>query len=384
MLRERVEEQGLGVYVHVPFCVSKCPYCDFYSVASETHKARYIESLLRELTLLRDEFAGLATTLYFGGGTPSRLRIDELGRIVEAVRKVYGVVEGAEITVEVNPDDASRAFFEGLAKIGVNRVSVGVQSVDDGVLHSLGRRHTAAQGLRAVARAREAGIANVSGDVMYGIPGQSETAVRSTCRALVSVGCTHVSAYHLIVEEGTRLGRQFKQGTFREVDEAVSIAHYTTVCEELARAGFLHYEVSSYSLAGFESRHNSLYWRGGHYVGVGPGAHSYDGQRRWWNPRNLREYVSRLAAGELPRAVERIDATARFEEWLLTGLRLAEGVDMEQGAQLFGSARMAGVARRAASWAARGTVALDGARLRVCEDGFMVLDAVVLDLVRED
>lgn len=372
------------MYVHVPFCVRKCPYCDFYSVANEFWRARYIEALLHELTLVRDEFTGRATTLYFGGGTPSRLRVDELGRIVEAVRKEYDVVGGAEITVEVNPDDASRAYFEGLAKIGVNRVSVGVQSVDDEVLRILGRQHTAAQGLRAIAQAREAGIANVSGDVMYGIPGQREAAVRSTCRALVSVGCTHVSAYHLIVEEGTRLGRQYAQGSFREVDEAVSIAHYTAVCKELSRAGFSHYEVSSYSLAGFESRHNSLYWRGGHYVGVGPGAHSYDGQRRWWDSRNLREYVSRLAAGELPREVETLDEIARFEEWLLTGLRLAEGVDMEQGARLFGSARMAGVAHRAESWAARGTVTLEGGRLRVREEGFMVLDAVVLDLMLEN
>lgn len=371
------------MYVHVPFCARKCPYCDFYSVANELRKAEYIEALLRELSMVRGEFAGCASTLYFGGGTPSRLRVQELGRIVEAVRRLYDLEEGAEITVEVNPDDASREYFEGLASLGVNRVSVGVQSVDAAVLRGLGRIHTADQGLRAVGLAREAGIANVSGDVMYGIPGQGESAVRVTCQGLVESGCTHVSAYHLIVEEGTRLGHQRAQGVFEEVEEGVSLAHYAAVCEELSAAGFTHYEVSSYALPGYASRHNSMYWRGDCYVGVGPGAHSYDGTRRWWNPRSLGTYLSRMSAGDLPREVEILDATARFEEWLLTGLRLAEGVDLQQGEAAFGVARVEGVRRQAERWAARGVVAIEGGRLLVREEGFMVLDAVVLDLARE-
>lgn len=376
-------DSDLGVYVHVPFCARKCPYCDFYSVVREAPEARYVEALARELIRMRGEFEGRARTLYFGGGTPSRLSVEAIGRVVASVRSLYQLVEGAEVTVEVNPDDATPAFFAGLHGVGVNRVSVGVQSVDAAVLRALGRQHAAAQGIRAVELARKAGIYNVSGDVMYGIPGQRESSVRATCRALVAAGCTHVSAYHLIVEEGTRFGRQHAAGVFQEVDEAVSEAHYQAVCEELGGAGFVHYELSSYARPGFESRHNSLYWRGGRYVGVGPGAHSYDGERRWWNPRSVGRYVARIESGELPREVETLGEIERFEEWLLTGLRLAEGVDLERGAALYGSARVEGVIRRAERWAARGTVVLGGGRLRVQEEGFMVLDAVVRDLVGE-
>ncbi len=372
--------QGLGVYVHVPFCAAKCPYCDFYSIASEARKGEYVEAVLRELAALRGEFAGNALTLYFGGGTPSRLRVDELGRMVEAVQELYALEEGAEVTVEVNPDDASREFFMGLAALGVNRVSVGVQSVCEAVLKILGRRHGASQGLRAIELAKAAGINNVSGDVIYGIPGQREEEVRGTCEALVSAGCTHVSAYHLIVEEGTLFGRRHAEGKFREVEEETSLRHYGAVCEAMRRAGFSHYEVSSYALPGYESRHNSLYWRGGLYVGVGPGAHSYDGARRWWNVRSVKEYAERVAKGELPREVEVLDESARFEEWLLTGLRLAEGVDLLAGERSFGRERLEEVRRRAEGWAARGAVALEESRLWVREEGFMVLDAVVLDL----
>ena len=373
--------EELGVYVHVPFCARKCVYCDFYSVANESGKREYISSLLRELADARSAFPGCATTLYFGGGTPSRLGIEEFGEVINAVRSLYALDAGAEITVEVNPDDATPSFFTGLAALGVNRVSVGVQSVDVSVLHFLGRRHTPERGLQAIGWAHAAGIANVSGDVMYGIPGQSEKLVRETCRALAEEGCAHVSAYHLIVEEGSPLGRRRARGFFREVDEEVSVAHYQAVCETLREEGFSHYEVSSYARAGFESRHNSLYWRGGRYVGVGPGAHSYDGARRWWNARSVREYIARTPLGDPPREVEILDAQMRFEEWLLTGLRVAEGVDLQEGDLLFGGDRIRGVRQRAEGWVVRGAVAISAERLRIREGGFMVLDAIVLDLV---
>lgn len=372
--------EGLGVYVHVPFCAQRCPYCDFYSVASDLKKSEYIDVALQELGMLRGEFVGRATSLYFGGGTPSRLGVGEIGRFVDAVRNGYGLLPDAEITVELNPDDAYREYYDGLLRVGVNRVSVGVQSVDGGVLSFLGRSHSAIQGLHAVEEARAAGIDNVSGDVIYGVLGQSEEAVRATCRSLVDAGCTHVSAYHLIVEEATQFGRRYAAGEFREVDEEVSVAHYMAVCDEMRRAGFFHYEVSSYARVGRESKHNSLYWRGGRYVGIGPGAHSYDGQRRWWNVRNLSEYVGKVGRMELAREIEILGEEGRFEEWLLTGLRLSEGIDLKEGIQIFGEGRIAGVRRRAAGWVDRGAVAIEGDRVRVTEEGFVVLDAVVLDL----
>lgn len=304
------------IYIHVPFCHRKCTYCAFFSkVESGAWRVEdYVDGVLREMEARRGEQAHAIKTVYFGGGTPSLLPIGEMARIVEGLRRWFDLSQVEEVTLEANPEDLTPRYLADLAEMGfVNRLSIGVQSLDDGVLRKLNRRHTAQQAIEAVENAHGAGFDNISVDFIYGIQGNPEGLDNLDFLEKVN----HVSAYSLTVEPGTALAVQVEQGRVTLPDEEEVVRQYHTLHRMLEAAGFRQYEVSNYARPGFESKHNSRYWDRTPYLGLGPGAHSFDGTcRKWNNPDG--------SVGE-----ETLTGTDAVNETIMTALRTVKGLDVD-------------------------------------------------------
>ena len=301
------------IYIHVPFCHRKCTYCAFYSVRSSEFGVRsYVDTLLREMEDRKGEQAHPIKTVYFGGGTPSILPVSELERIVEGLYRCFDLSHLEEMTLEANPEDLTLDYLSALRRLGFNRLSIGVQSLDDKVLRMLNRRHTAQQAIQAVAEARSAGFENISVDFIYGILENLE----GLENLVILENVTHVSAYALTVEPGTALAVQVEQGRVVLPDEEAVVWQYHTLHEQLTRAGFEQYEVSNYARPGYESKHNSRYWDRTPYLGLGPAAHSFDGQHRLWNnPDGTFEQ-------------ETLTPVDAYNELLMTSLRTVRGLPL--------------------------------------------------------
>lgn len=340
-----------GLYIHVPFCLTKCPYCDFYSV-NFSHKTaeEYARAVIRNLKRYDETFC----TVYFGGGTPILLA-PYLADILGSVR----VERGAEITVEANPCMCVPQTLETLRNAGVNRLSIGVQSLNDGELSALGRRHTAAQAKSAILAAKAAGFENISADIMLAVPNQSQETLRETISGLAQLPLTHISAYLLKLEQGTPFGAQ--PPMLPNEDETAQL--YLAAVEQLAQCGFGQYEISNFAKKGFESRHNLIYWRRGEYVGIGPAAHSFYRGRRFAVPRDLQEFLDSPAQRELvtdPNPNE-------TEESIMLGLRLAEGIPERLWKLLESRLR----------FIPREYYTVDGGRLALTPKGFLLSNEII-------
>ena len=320
------------IYIHVPFCKSRCLYCDFFSSTELDLRGAYVDALCREMDNRNDEILhARAQTLYIGGGTPSQLGIDNLRRIFRHLAETVRLENGAEVTLEVNPDDVTPEFAGALHDTPVNRVSMGVQTLDDGLLRLLGRRHAAAQAMKAVGLLREAGFCNLSLDLMYGLPGQTMDMWKKDVDTLLSLGIPHLSAYSLQWEEGTRLYRLLEKGEVQEADEKLSLSMYRYLMDATRNAGMHHYEISNFALYGYEARHNSGYWRDDAYVGLGPGAHSYDGKRlRSWNVSSLKEYIMPDYHHDSPDRRELLTDTDLYNERVMKRLRTDQGLSLAE------------------------------------------------------
>jgi len=380
-----------GVYLHFPFCRLKCPYCDFnVRVGWDARIPRYAGALAREVGLrARALPAGSAGTVYLGGGTPSLLPPDPVGRILSAVDAAFPVERGAEITLEVNPGTVSPDDLAGYRRIGVNRLSIGVQSLDPVGLRALGRDHGVAEARRCVEDALGAGFSEVSIDLVYGWEGQTPAAWRQDLDAALSLGARHLSLYNLTVEERTELGARARRGRLRLPSEAAQATMYRDAARAAARVGFVHYEVSSFARPGAESRHNRLYWDGSPYVGAGAGAHGFDPSggpfgRRWWNVRAPQRYAALCEGGGLPEAgSERPTAEQAALEQVLTEIRTREGLDLAAFEARFGPVEahsLEAVAERLRSRrlvrAERGAVR----RVRLTERGMILGDYAITTL----
>ena len=326
-----------GLYLHIPFCQSRCLYCDFYSTTQQALRDRYVHALCEEMR----QRSGTFSTVYLGGGTPSQLTHGQLDRLFDAIHLYNKVEDGAEITVECNPDDCSPTQLQHLRSLGVNRLSLGIQTFDDGMLRFLRRRHNAAQALRAVHDAQDAGFQNISIDLMFGFPQSyhSQHSLHPTLSTFasdltkaLSLGIQHLSAYSLMYEEGTPLTRLRDSGEVRECDEETSLAMYEMLLDRTAEAGFEHYEISNFALPGYRSRHNSSYWNDVPYVGLGAGAHSYDGKHRLFHPDDLEAYLR----NPLNLVVETLTHDEHYNEYVMTRLRTCEGVHLPTLLQHFG------------------------------------------------
>lgn len=365
------------IYIHIPFCKSRCLYCDFFSTTSEGLMGAYVDALLEEIGHRCGELSrARANTLYIGGGTPSRLATAQLQRIFNRLQEVVPLEEGAEVTLECNPDDVCQEWLDDLGMTPVNRISMGVQTLDDGLLRTLGRRHTARQARAAVDMLRGAGYTNLSLDLMYGLPGQTMEMWAKDVRELVAMRVPHLSAYSLQWEEGTALYGMKARGEVAEADEELSLDMYRFLCDATAMAGMEHYEISNFAIPGMRARHNSGYWRNEAYVGLGPGAHSYDGKRcRSCNPPDLRSYIS---SGGMPvPEMERLDEKEWYEEQILKGLRTKEGVQLASLPHTYADYAM----KMARPHVKAGRMLLEDGVLRLTEDGIFVSNDIMSDLM---
>ena len=306
-----------GLYVHIPFCKKRCLYCDFFSTTLLERRKAYVDALLREIAARKEE-AGAIRTIYLGGGTPSTLDAEDIQRILRAI----GTEQTTEITMELNPGDATETYLKQIRAAGINRLSIGIQSFQDELLTLIGRRHTAAQALTAVSMAQQAGFDNLSIDLMYALPTQTMEQWKADIETALRLNVQHISSYGLMYEEGTALTRQMESGQLQAIDEDTENAMYDYLCERLQEAGFVHYEVSNFALPGYEAQHNSNYWNGTPYVGIGAGAHTYIGVERSWNPDDLETYIR----GDFQRASETLTERDCYNERIMLGLRTAKGV----------------------------------------------------------
>lgn len=323
-----------GLYIHIPFCASRCIYCGFYSTTRLDLRQQYVDALIRELVevgqskMSKDDSI---STVYLGGGTPSQLTIPQLRQLFDAIYIYNKVESGAEVTIEMNPDDVSVPYADTLRLLGINRVSMGAQTFDDERLRWLNRRHTVAQVGQAVKILRAAGIRNISIDLMYGFPDETiDDFVRDIDEA-IKLDVEHISAYCLMIEEGTELYRRYGDKRVREYDDSKEETErkmYELLIDKLTAAGYEHYEISNFARPGFRSRHNSSYWTGVPYIGLGAAAHSFDGHLRSWNVSDIRQYIAAVNRDERLNEEEVLSATDFYNERVMLGLRTCEGVDL--------------------------------------------------------
>ncbi|MBR4134836.1 MAG: radical SAM family heme chaperone HemW [Bacteroidales bacterium] len=329
-----------GIYVHIPFCASKCVYCGFYSVVSTARREEYLTALAREMSLRQDYLGGAdIRTLYLGGGTPTLLTPDELASLLADLRRHFPIVPDAEITLEGNPEQLTEAYCRELHTLGVNRLSIGVQSFHDHVLRFMGRRHTAAEAMEAVHNAAAAGIHNLSIDLIYGVSERTDEQWADELRHLPELPITHFSAYALTPEENSLLYKQIQHGRHAPVDEEMATRQYAMLTDFAREHGFEHYEVSNFARQGFHSHHNSAYWDGTPYLGLGAAAHSFDGTSRQWNAGNLNQYLRDIADGQTCAEKETLSPANLYNETLLLRLRTRVGLDLDALQARFGPQR---------------------------------------------
>lgn len=322
-----------GIYIHIPFCQKKCLYCDFYSLVNAGQMTGFVKALKVEIDRRVHELDGMPIeTIYFGGGTPSMLSFKSIGEIMQHLRDNFEIVPNAEVSMECNPGDVSKMEIDFLMSCGIQRFSIGAQSFQNDLLATLGRRHKAAETVELFQDMRAAGVNNISLDLIYSIPGETIAHLDDDISQVIALSPEHISAYDLIYEEGTPFYEMRKSGTLVPVPEETSIEMAHLLRKRLSQAGYEQYEISNYSRPGFRSKHNSSYWQGIPYIGLGPSAHSYMPPWRSWNVSSLSDYINQLmdGAGFLVRDYERITPQMAYEEYLLTRLRTLEGISVSE------------------------------------------------------
>ena len=374
-----------GIYIHIPFCKSRCSYCDFYSTTLLSQRERYVEAVCKELESRRPELGDEDIhTVYLGGGTPTLLRKGELERIFNVIRGFrQGIIAPqAEITIEANPDDLTTSYLQELRTLPFNRISIGIQTFHDKTLALINRRHTAAESVEAVQRCQQMGLDNISIDLIYGLPGETLEEWEYSLEQAIGLGVKHISAYHLTYEEGTKLWKMKEAGRVSPVEEDFSIKAFALLRERLLGAGYEHYEISNFSLPGWHSRHNSSYWYGVPYIGIGPGAHSYDGSKRRWNLSNLNAYIEGSRKGDFPYEEEVLSTDDRYNEYVITRLRTARGINLADIAKDFGVRYHRYCRSQASSYISRGQLLLSAnEQLQLTPESIMISDAITRDLM---
>lgn len=367
----------MGIYLHIPFCKTRCAYCDFFSTTQSELRDAYVEAIAEELKVRLKDATETVGTIYFGGGTPSLLTVEQIAYLLSSIRQLAHVEADAEITLEANPGDLSEAYLAGLRQAGINRLSIGIQSMHDDLLRLIGRRHTATEAKEAVRLAKEAGFDNISVDLIYGLPTQTMSIWQADIDEILRLDIQHISAYCLSYEEGTRLTNMRDKGEVAEVDEDVQLDMYDMLIDRLQAHGFQHYEVSNFALSGKHSRHNSSYWNNTPYVGVGAGAHSYDGKTRMWWQGQLKQYIADAMAHTLQYESEVLTEADLYNERVMLSLRTNAGLDLipytpEQRQELLMAAR---------PHLDMGLLTLVDGRLKATREGIHLLNRIIEDLM---
>lgn len=333
-----------GLYIHIPFCRQKCHYCNFFSVATKKHRIEIFDALKQELLLQRDYLHGAKfETIYFGGGTPSLYRPGQLQEIITLADEIFGIADDSEITIEANPDDISREWLGELKSTQINRLSIGLQSLHDEDLKYLNRVHTAKEAVKCVELASKSGFENLSIDFIYGIPTLSDEKWQQNLEWAASLKIPHVSAYALTVEPGTALDHFIRKGKYRPVSDTKAEAQFLFMTNFLQQNGYEHYEISNLALPGKYARHNTAYWSGEKYLGVGPSAHSFDGRSRQWNVSSIKGYIEGMHNRKPDFERELLTESQRLNEYIMTSIRTMWGMDVEKIRLEFGEQKHAHV-----------------------------------------
>ena len=372
-----------GLYIHIPFCTQKCIYCDFMSGTNLLLREQFIDALIAEMDCYLDFFdSDPLRTIYFGGGTPSLLSVEELGRIYRAIAERWDVSGVEEFTMECNPDDLSEEYLRALCELPINRLSIGVQSFVDDELKWLNRRHTSAEAIEAVERAKQAGFENITIDLMFALPVQTIESLNYSIDKALELGVQHISAYSLMFEPDSKITKLMELNRLEPLDEDVAADMFDLLAKRLTEAGYEQYEISNYAKVGFESRHNSGYWHGMRYLGLGPSAHSFDGEKRWSNVGHTIKYIDLVRNEELGvRNEELLNMDERFNELVFTALRTKVGVDLEELRCRFGDKRCDKLLKQARKYIDSGRMRVVDGRLSLTREGIYISDSIISDFM---
>lgn len=368
-----------GIYYHIPFCKRICSYCDFYRTTRTEQLPALVEAMCREIAAERNFMQGEPIrTRYFGGGTPSLCTIGQLKLLLDTTAQHFDCTEVEETTLEANPDDLNPAYLNALREIGIDRLSIGIQSFDDDCLRLMNRRHTAEQAIRVVKEAQAAGFDNLTIDLIFGVPNFGREVLQRNIETALSLGVQHISAYLLSIEPRTRFGVMAAKGELHETPDTQCEEEFMLLHEQLTHAGFDHYEISNFALPGRRARHNANYWQGVPYLGVGPAAHGFDGHTRRWNVASVERYLAGESAEE-----EVLTPTDRINEYIMTRLRTAEGFSRLDFGHRFGTEALQHLEEDARQEIARGRLILHDERLCIPPEKMLVSDSIIASLFAE-
>lgn len=375
-----------GVYIHIPVCTQKCHYCDFYSVASPALLDRLIPYYHKEIKHYRSFFPSESLplrTLYFGGGTPSLCSSQTIGELIQSCERTFPT-QWQEITLEANPDDLNPKYLDELLQAGVNRLSIGIQSFNDNWLHKLNRRHSAQQAQLAVTNAQKAGFKNISVDWIYGLPDYSEAQWNIDLEHFLHLGVQHISAYHLSIEEHTVLAKWVQKGLFAEISEEESEFQYLRLIDALRKAGYEHYEISNFCIPGYASLHNSAYWKYEPYLGIGPGAHGFDGKQRYANEHTVHHYLRTMEAEDWHalHKKEILTPTESFNEFVFTGLRTQNGIDAKTLRLNYGEIAYDHFVNTAIAAVRNGNLYQEGLKFRIPEEKWLISNTIIQNFIQ--
>ena len=369
-----------GLYIHIPFCKKACHYCNFHFSTSDKNRQAVLKSICLELEMRAQELQSMpVASIYFGGGTPSMLNDDELGAIFQVIEANYQVLPSAEITLEANPDDLSLKKITQLAVTPINRLSIGVQSFFEADLKLMNRAHTAKEALESL-KIAQTYFDNITIDLLYGMPEMSNVRWEENLQIAFDLKLNHLSCYALTVEPKTPLAHFIKTAQHPPLKDAVAAQHFQTLVNATAKAGFTHYEVCSFGKPDYFSKHNSSYWLGKPYLGVGPSAHSFDGKKRSWNVSNNKQYINTIAKNELPLTSELLTPENRFNEYIMTGLRTIWGVSLKRIEEEFGLGVQTSLLNNAHGYLASETLKIENAHLKMTPKGQFLSDGIASDL----
>ena len=369
-----------GIYIHIPFCKQACHYCDFHFSTSMKKKDEMVLALTKEIRMRKKEFENeTIETIYFGGGTPSILQISDLRFLIDEVYKNFTVAENPEITLEANPDDLSRERIIELSKTPINRLSIGIQSFFEDDLKMMNRAHNSEEANECLEEATKY-FNNISIDLIYGIPGMSNEKWKRNIDAALNFGIPHISSYALTVEPKTVLSKLIQTGKINNPSDEVAEAHFRILVETLEKKGFVHYELSNFGKSSYFSKNNSSYWLGKKYLGIGPSAHSYDGISRCWNVSNNALYINSIQENKLPKEVEVLSKTDRYNEYIMTGLRTIWGVSLDRIEKEFGSKYLDYLHKQAQKFINDDLLSINENVLKTTKKGKFLTDGIASDL----
>jgi oxygen-independent coproporphyrinogen-3 oxidase len=372
-----------GIYIHIPFCRQACNYCNFHFSTSLRYKNEFIAALLKELQLQHQNnyLNGAAIdTVYFGGGTPSLLSAQELKSILQTLWQYFTPAASVEMTLEANPDDVTEELLQQWKEAGINRLSIGIQSLFDEDLQWMNRAHTAAQAQTVIAKARAAGFEHFTIDLIYGIPGLTDERWQYNMDWALAQGINHISCYALTVEPKTPLDKLIRQQQKQDTDTAQQSRQFLQLMHTMQSAGFEHYEISNFAKPGHRSKHNSSYWHGIPYLGLGPSAHSFNGSSRQWNVSNNQQYIAALEQDQIPFETETLTTTQQLNEYIMTSLRLLEGCNLEQVAQQFGADKKQSLLNRSERFVHLQWMQHQNNHLVLTQEGKLFADGIAADL----